>query len=139
MIVVHIIVAVLAIFTFICMVGEDCTRRKEIRAICYMIEEFNLAYQNTKEYINEQINFSETSLGNDEGKFKISLSNEGGVYYEVSDTKEMRKYLDNMGEMILREEETLIEKYGEMNYHDSYKVFKEGLEKVRHAMKKYGE
>lgn len=133
-----IIASVLCLICSISMFTQDWIKWRRIRIIQHMIDEFNTAYKSCKELIHEQIEFSQSELGNDEGEFEIKLDEEG-YYYAVSNTQKMREYLNASGNDILRYEEELIERYGEMVYHNCYKEFKKGFEDIHDAMKKYGE
>lgn len=139
MLAICIIAAVLCFICSISMFMQDWMKRERLRTIKEMIGDFNIAYESCKELIHEQIEFCQSELGNDEGKFKISLSEEGDFFYEVANTKQMREYLNNSGNDILRYEEELIRLYGEMIYHDSYKAFREAWAEVKNVIKKYGE
>ena len=139
MLTICIIAAVICLICSISMFTQDWMKWRRIRTIRDMIGDFNIAYESCKELIHEQIEFCQSELGNDEGKFEISLSEEGDFYYEVANTKQMREYLNNSGNDILRYEDELIRMYGEMIYHDSYKAFRKAWEEVQNVMKKYGE
>lgn len=118
------------------MIKKDYLQRKDLKCFNELIDEFNSAYDQCEDFIQQDIVFKETEQCNQYGEYEMDFVT---YYYLIRDTKELRKRLNHCGTEILGYEESLKKLYGEMEYTESYYKFRKALINVRENMMRYSE
>lgn len=118
------------------MIKKDYLQRNDLKSFNELINEFNTAYDQCENYIQQDIIFKDTEQCNEHGEYEMDFVT---YFYLIKDTKELRKRLNYCGSEILSYEEGLKKVYGEMKHTEAYYKFRKSLKNVRENMMKFGE